>query len=63
VFMLCYFCAIALYGEPRVLLREVKDRGLQKGSDTHIFYLLFTTTLVFLVVCMIGGIFNSFTKC
>jgi hypothetical protein len=36
VFMLCYFCAIALYGELRVLLREVKVRGLQKRQVTHI---------------------------
>jgi hypothetical protein len=39
VFMLCYFYVIALYGELRVLLREVKDRDLQKPSDTHVFYL------------------------
>jgi hypothetical protein len=35
----------------------------KKASDTHIFYLLFTTILVFFSVCMIGGIINCFTKC
>jgi hypothetical protein len=34
-----------------------------KASDIHIFYLLFTTALVFSVICMIGGIFNYFIKC
>jgi hypothetical protein len=32
VFMLCYFYVIDLYGELRVLLREVKGRELQKGK-------------------------------
>jgi hypothetical protein len=30
-----------------------------KASNTHIFYLLFTTALVFSVVCMIGGIIKT----
>jgi hypothetical protein len=47
MFMLCYFCAIALYGELHVLLREVKDRDLQKASDTHIFYVLYYCISVF----------------
>jgi hypothetical protein len=32
VFMLCCFYIIAWYGEQRVVLREVKDRKLQKGK-------------------------------
>jgi hypothetical protein len=62
VFMLCYFCVIALYGELRVLLREVKELGLQKGKWHTYLLPTFTTALVFSVVCMIGGIFNCFTK-
>jgi hypothetical protein len=34
MFMLCYFCVIALYGELRVLLREVKDHDTGWPSDT-----------------------------
>jgi hypothetical protein len=48
--MVCLCCAItmySLYGELRTLLREVKDRDLQKASDTHIFLPIFTTALVF----------------
>jgi hypothetical protein len=32
VFMLCHFRVIALYGELRILLREVKFCALQKGK-------------------------------
>jgi hypothetical protein len=62
MFILCYFCAIALYKELRVLLRELKDLGLHKGKWHTYLLSTFTTALVFSVVCMIGGIFNYFTK-
>jgi hypothetical protein len=39
MFMLYYFCVIALNGELRILLREVKDRDLQKGKWHTFFYL------------------------
>jgi hypothetical protein len=34
-----------------------------KASDTHNPLPIFTTALVFSVVCMIGGMFNCFIKC
>jgi hypothetical protein len=63
VFMLCCFCVIALYGELHVLLRGVKDLGLQKGKWHTYLLPTFTTALVFSVVCMICGILNYFTNC
>jgi hypothetical protein len=47
MFMLYYFRVIALYVELHILLREVKDLGLQKGK-WHTYPLpIFTTSLVF----------------
>jgi hypothetical protein len=60
--MLCYFYVI-LCAKSYVLSSEKwKDCDFQNASDTHIFYLLFTTALVFSVVCMIGGNIKLFYK-
>jgi hypothetical protein len=47
VFMLYYFHVLALYGELRVLLREVNIRELQKGKWHTFFLPTFITALVF----------------
>jgi hypothetical protein len=47
IFMLCYFCVIVCAKSYMLSWEKWKDRDLQKAGDTHIFYLLFTTALVF----------------